>query len=491
MTFLQKIRYVVADDTVDGTKRGEGIFDDIRELGEEILERVASIEDGSYWDDSDNWDDSYDDDDPDDVTEEQLDELENLFMEVDSLFLGNNLQLAQIGYQLLFELLEETGIDPAFFSETEIRETRARYCRCVYESTPGETRLDHFLRAMEVDLFSQWQIDSLFPLYPTLQDVIDAKPGTMEGVNTFLSEMKAVLLKADPAGRRAVLLAEIVNAGNMALSVIQKPEFRWHIASFMLEAGTELGDLSTILLGKRECFFARTSEQSMLYLLDEATRQDARDEELGVMLGFLKSREDSRLEIKLLLVIALLASGKLEEAFEMVQKSDSLGWSHGSTGLVFAALLASMTGDMTEAGTINQMLEQYADEAPLYFGYDTLSASGRLDLNTKSSEEIKKGLTLIRQSVSKHQKYLAWADKIGRDRIGHIVSNKHRGAYARAAQVMGALLETWSVVAEKDKAMDLFTSFYHEKFNRFSAFRKEVKRVVSQSRVLKNLNLRL
>jgi hypothetical protein len=203
----------------------------------------------------------------------------------------------------------------------------------------------------------------------------------------------------------------------------------------MIGAGTALGDLNTILLGKRECFFARPNEPSMLHLLDEAILQNTRSRELAV--------------------------------------------------------LASITADAKEANTINRMLKEYADESRLYFGYYTEPGSSETKPKTKSSEEIKKGLTGYCPPESNLKKYLAWADKIGQSRIEHIVSNKHRRAYDRAAQVLGALMETYSTIGEKSKAKELFTSFYHEKFNRFSAFRKEVKWVVSLSQVLKKLNLQI
>jgi hypothetical protein len=137
------------------------------------------------------------------------------------------------------------------------------------------------------------------------------------------------------------------------------------------------------------------------------------------------------------------------------------------------------------------MLKQYADESPLYFGYYMAPGSSGTNPKTRSSEEINKGLIGSRHPASNLKKYLAWADKIGQSRIEHIVSNKQRGAYDRSAQVLGSLMETYSIIGEKSKAKDMFTSFYHEKFNRFSAFRKEVKLVVSQSQVLKNLKLQI
>jgi hypothetical protein len=90
--------------------------------------------------------------------------------------------------------------------------------------------------------------------------------------------------------------------------------------------------------------------------------------------------------------------------------------------------------------------------------------------------------------TAKRDEYIAWAEKIGKRRINHIVSNKHRNAYARAAQVLGSLAETYRVMARDDKAKRLLHHFYNEKYNRFSAFRREVKTVVSASDLLKNLD---
>ncbi len=77
--------------------------------------------------------------------------------------------------------------------------------------------------------------------------------------------------------------------------------------------------------------------------------------------------------------------------------------------------------------------------------------------------------------------------KIGKSRIEHIVSNKYRRAYARAAQVLGSLAEAYTAMEQKNKAVKILHKYYNEKYNRFSAFRREVKAVVKDSDLLKNL----
>ena len=88
---------------------------------------------------------------------------------------------------------------------------------------------------------------------------------------------------------------------------------------------------------------------------------------------------------------------------------------------------------------------------------------------TSFAEQIKLGLSEIEFSKSDRSHYFTWAEQIGRHRIDHIVSNKHRGAYDRAAQVLGALIETYIVMDEAEKARQLFHELYKEKFNRFPA----------------------
>lgn len=87
---------------------------------------------------------------------------------------------------------------------------------------------------------------------------------------------------------------------------------------------------------------------------------------------------------------------------------------------------------------------------------------------------------------AKKPKYLTWAEKIGKSRIEHIVSNKYRRADERASQMLGSLSETYAAMGQKNKAVKILHKYYSEKYNRFSAFRREVKAVVMDSELLNN-----
>ena len=97
-----------------------------------------------------------------------------------------------------------------------------------------------------------------------------------------------------------------------------------------------------------------------------------------------------------------------------------------------------------------------------------------------------KGLKQKEETKSRATEYLSWAEKIGKMRIDHIVSNKHRRAYERAAQVLGSLAEVYAATGKKTKAAKILHKYYNEKYNRFSAFRREVKAVVMGSDILRN-----
>jgi len=52
--------------------------------------------------------------------------------------------------------------------------------------------------------------------------------------------------------------------------------------------------------------------------------------------------------------------------------------------------------------------------------------------------------------------------------------------------VLGSLGEAYAAVGQKNKTLKILHKYYSEKYNRFSAFRSEVKAVVKDSDLLKN-----
>jgi hypothetical protein len=503
----------------------EQILDEIEALKESIEERIASIEDGTYWDSQGGWeDDGYDDDYPDYVDADQVQELESFFDDAENLFMNDRLEDAKSVYGALFCLINDIEKD-AYFSlgpENDIRESRARYCRCVYETSDPDMRLDEFVEAMEIDASDPHDENEYNEDYPMMQDVIDARPGEMGGLESFLPAWKKVLTAKGKKARPAVLLLETVNClegvigvsklarkwkntqpqgylfwlevlrkkndqkgvirvSKEALKALKKGRMRERVADFMMEAAESLNDAKHLLLAKHERFFSYTSDQNLLDLVAEATKQNRRDEELSAVIDSFKA-EKPVYEEKDLYVKVLLMSGKLDRAVSETKNKKAVGWSASSSaGTVFAAVLSVLASHFEKATTIKTILRSYANSVSVYSGRFVIDE----ETSTSFYDEIVRGLKQKKNIEAMAAQSLSWAEKIGKKRIEHIVSNKYRGAYERAAQVLCSLAETHMAMGERKKAERILRRYYYEKYNRFSAFRSEVRAVIRGSDLLR------
>jgi hypothetical protein len=356
--------------------------------------------------------------------------------------------------------------------------------------------------------------------YPLLQEVMDAGEGRMEGLEAFLPDWKKILSRDETAARPAFLLleavhltegiagvsrlarqwknkqprgylfwlellkkenkqAEIIEIAREGLGTLENGYFRERVAEFLIDAANEQNDRDHLLFGKRERFLSNRSDQNLLDLVFEAARQNRRDEEIAEILKFFENSGTTDGK-GILFTKVLLMAGKLEEAVSEAKNERGLGWSYGKAGVVFGAVLWSLSGSSGTMPTIDKLLQDYADKIGSY--------SGRISIEDGKSptffEEITKGLQKRKGIQSRAAECLPWAEKIGNSRINGIVSNQHRGAYNRAAQVLGSLAEAYIAIGKEKKALQLLRHYYHEKYNRFSAFRREMKSVVAGSAVL-------
>jgi len=530
VSFLEKIKSYLPDGRAamaPDLSPVEQTLDDIEALKESIEERVESIEDGSYWDEPDHWgDDGYYDEEPDYISEDQINELESIFDDAESLFLADRLEAARKVYEPLFRLIgfieERTYFSPGQVSD--IREARARYCRCIYETSDAVRRLDEFAAAMEVDQFSDYAQNDYDEDYPLMQDVVDAMPGNMAELESFLPEWKKILSKIALKGRSAVLLLEAVNrlegiggvsklakkwknsqpqgylfwlnileeennhpgivaVSKQGLRALKEGRFRERVATFLIDAARELNDTTNLMLGKRERFFSNMNDQNLLELVDEAIKQNAKNPELSRVIKYFMARKSIDDDEKNLFIKTLLMSGRLSDALAMVKREKSVGWSYDSNaGVVFGSVLSVAADYSDKAGTIETLFAGYADRRSIY------SETNSIDdiMKTSFCGEILVGLKSKKFTKAQIAECLKWAEKIGQRRVDHIVSNKHRGAYERAAQVLGSLAETYAAMDQTSKAIKILHKFYNKKYNRFPAFRREVKAVVTGSDLLKN-----
>ena len=184
----------------------------------------------------------------------------------------------------------------------------------------------------------------------------------------------------------------------------------------------------------------------------------------------------------------LLMAGKLEEAFIKGKGCKHIGWSYGDDagGVLFGGILAALTSyQVDKAQTIIRLLKRYADVG--YNDFSTLKVSGEQNKgDTSVSNEILKGLHNFAITDEEKTKLLFWAENIGKRRIDHIVTNKHRKAYERAAEVLVALAECFVINNHKSKGNHIIDEYRNQKYNRFPAFRREVDQILASSKVFGN-----
>ncbi|MGM0540354.1 MAG: hypothetical protein ACQERT_14285 [Thermodesulfobacteriota bacterium] len=519
--FLCKLRALLPD-------HGEGapqendiqyLLDEVLELKEDIEERMSCIERGDYEDlDEYDWEDfKYE---PDFVSEGQIDDIEDFFHTASDLFVYKNIIDAKKMYNALFQLLDDIAKheDITCRLSIDIKEERARYARCVYDAPNNDRRLEEFAQAMVLDVPDKREVHIVDDRLPLFQDVIDAEEEEMQGIQAFFREWKELLENYDFNVRAASLLIEAVHSlegidgvarlartwgsdqpygyifwlGSLmrtskmeelitvsgeALQVLKPGGARERVCDYLIDAGKTLGDSDYVLKGFRQKFFSRPCDRNLLALLNEARQHNKYELELSAVVNFWAKQDEMREKNTSLYVKSLLLAGKLDDAFELVKTEKSIGWSYGSNaGLVFAAIALFLVDWSENAIIIRELLAGYADRRDGFEFSD--------DTNDKISsfyEHINRSKDTVQIVAPRSNQYWEWVFAIGRNRIEHIVSNKYRNAYRKAAQVLGVLAEMYAARGEDNKGKQIIREYCQGKYNRHVAFKREVQEVLKTS----------
>ena len=262
---------------------------------------------------------------------------------------------------------------------------------------------------------------------------------------------------------------------------------REELSQVLVEASRSAGSEEGILEGKFEKFYSCPNDENMSQAMAEAIEHNQRENGLVRILDFYSQKKKMSDDDKNLYIKALLMNGNLKAAVEMVKDSRSLGWSYGlNVGLVFGCVAAAASGYETGAGAIKQVLNRGLDDRYIYSGRFVVADEKHPTLFFY--DEILNGLKAANLSEYHTGQYFKWAQEIGRKRVDDIVSNTHRGAYDRAAMVLGSLAEVFTAKGDTKTAQSLFHEFCKQKYNRHTAFKREVRSVIAGSRLLKTLN---
>ncbi len=178
-----------------------------------------------------------------------------------------------------------------------------------------------------------------------------------------------------------------------------------------------------------------------------------------------------------------MIAGRLGETLAIARSGKSVGWSYSdcATGLCFAAILAHSTGGaVPSTPAIERLLVEYAEPPHLFIDPEAESDEEADRPDGYLVQAIVEGLTQAALDQETATSYLRWAEKVARARVDHVVSKKHRGAYRSAAETLVALGEHYAVTARPDSAATLIQK-YRDRFNRHTAFKRELREVLSQS----------
>jgi hypothetical protein len=532
--FLDRIkaRSPAAESTIKAMPDIDRLLNDIQELKTDILERIEAIENGEYetlddWD----WEDAdYDDDEPDMISDGQSDEMADLFVKAGVLFLNGDTGKARIVYDALFGLMAELEQSDFYlpYPDLDWREERARHARCVYDDSDGKQRIKAFVDAMDLDASYHYNRMENNPTYPMLCDVMDARQEKMSDLESFYPQWKTLLEEKGLEGRPSSLLLETVHhtegikgveklarswgraqpngylfwlnllmaekqfdkvctIARQAVKLVKKGKKREALSQILVEASRSAGNNEGVLEGNFEKFYSSPNDENMAQAMAESIELNQREKGLTWILDFYSRKKKMSDDEKNIYMKALLMNGDLKAAVELVKTSKSLGWSYGlNVGLVFGCVAAAASGFENGAGAIKQVLDRSLDNWQAYS--DKFVVAEEITTPLFFYNEILSGLKTANLSEYHTWQHFKWAQKIGKKRVDDIVSRTHRGAYHRAAMVLGSLAEVFIAKGETQIAQDLFHEFCKQKYNRHTAFKCEVRSIIDGSKLLKTLN---
>jgi len=516
--FLHQITQL---DEVEIIPSAQMLIDDLLELRKEIEARIASIEDGSYYEKYNAWDEYNDDEGADYISQEQKQALEALFGQTGELFLSNQLEAAKGAFDELFEFqLDDFSLD------IDLREPRARYCRCIYETVAPKQQVKALLVGMVPEQSSQFRKPlRLFDgNYPFLQDIIDARPAELPNFKTFLPAWEKAL--ANMQSDRAALLrleavylikglegvaalarkwskqqplgylfwieklleqkawSDVASISQEGLSALPLGEYRAAVADSLLLAAEALGDLALVLNAKKEKCLSAPNENTLLAWINEADVQQQRSDALKQALKFLSQNKPFA---STLYAQTSLMAGEINKAFGLVKNEKAYGWSSGRnpTGVVFAGILIALLPiNKQPSSVLQKLLQRYTRTE--YFSYSS-SEESYPKKESSLIDLIVQGIRRRKWPASQAKKWLEWAENIAKQRVEHIVTNKHRHAYERAAEILGALCEYFILTKKEKHGISLIQDYRNVQFYRFTAFRREVDQVIASSNLLKGI----
>lgn len=508
------------------------------ELLEGINELAKRVESGDYcvgW----GWDDEIQEE-RDWGDESWADEVDEFFTRAHEAMTAGHYKLAKDAYARLFDILEmgeEPGhlpgsLDPQDMLDTDLREARSCYLRSVYLSSLPDERPSELLEAMQ--RFGYHLGDDL-----NLQSIVNAGRNPLPDFTQFLSHWIDLLKRTNERSARYLLReAVMLSGGTSAIAKLAREEgnryprsyidwikalekdgdfhsmlkaakegltnvpkdhtVRAEIAEGMVQAGEHLGDTEVQLEGWHKAFYSNPSLSYLLSLFSVAEQRGCYREEIEAAItriALLLGREkkcQSRSFIEdaearestasgSLLNQAYLLAGRYEDAFNLCNNKEALGWSYGHNpkglAIPFFLVLLSKGKDL-------HSVERLWNEAVNSIGGYSYNKQDIAECFQKVMDKVFRSIQL---SEDEENKYMRWCIEETGHRVDAIVGDKHRQSYYKAANLLVALAEVLANRDMKSDGSDLIER-YRQKYHRYSAFKQELNVAIRGSSIFAEKN---
>lgn len=472
---------------------------------EEIHQWVERLEAGEYyegygWDSELGIERAFGD-------ESWAEDADDLFAEADAAFLAGERALACQAYELLlgaFLLEEEEEVfcgprQPAEMVRTDLRETKARYFRALYETTAAADRADLLLNTMRtlrsvgphVGLGDLLQADAV-PL-PTLEEflpswleVLKVEDSPEHGSEGLVRKLlvEAVMLSQGTDGLREMARergeylpwvealegegrkSEAIAAALEGLANVHHSRTRRLLSEALARLAIASGDSELLLRARRIEWREWPSAAGLVHLCRAA---EAHGNLLAILTEEAGNYRKGTLPLSPGLASRLLLlTGDYHAALELFQNGKELGWSssdHPGPIVLPFLLLATSKKFLPQ---VNSALAQLWNTLDGEFRECLLAACNRQPPEDAEADHF---LKIARTVIER--------------RVHSIVSNKHRGAYDRAALVTVAYAEATVLRGAAADGLG-FVGTVRSAFPRHYAFRDALDSMVRSSRLLRD-----
>jgi hypothetical protein len=493
------------------TEDSDSVQESLAILLEEIMERSKLIENGNY-DELDEWSyedyDYYSDEGPPCLTEDHESEIRAIMQDADDLFLDREFGTAARIYQALIQFAKELKEKTWESIPVDAPTLGKNYCQAVFESATEHSFPAELLAALYF-VKEHLEFNSFFPgikgcLF--LQEILTDAPLLKDA--SFLRDwnLKMELKPSDPLGQmlkveglllsgqepEALRYLEAQRAeegiwGWLTYIYCQMQTACWDkippvcpkiyplledsfpkntLGEWMQQAGEALKQPRVIAAGIRYRFAVYPSTTLLGELLLKVSDRTILEEEWVSWSGLLE-KDSYHDDLKILLRLFL---GDFNKVCTPSRPFAAVGWSDGSDSAVLVvAIWIVLCGEKPLPAPVNDLLFWLFHNQSIMMDDLTQVAAGQKALK----ETLCKSLALVEMTSDEKLQWLDKTRKVVETRVDTIVSNKRRGAYARAAEAVAAWCAVAKLLNKEQDAQSLIASLL-QRYNRFSAFKREL-----------------